>query len=136
MKITVGISTVATLCALGSLTDYQTVSLWVLYVTLPVVVLFIAAYIPERPGRHWFGTSLLLLAVGVLAVCLSGILFRVYGAEYPFRELLGVTWIGFMYVSMVMRTWVLLAVQWKERSGVGGRIRRLFPKEVAHEQDR
>lgn len=125
MKILAGVLPVIALCVIGGLTDYQEVSLWVIFATLPVTALFIGAYSPEYPWRGWFGTSLLLLAFSVLAVCLAGLLFRIYGLNYPFRELLGMTWVGLMFVSMVIRTWVLIDSQWRDGLGLGGLLRRI-----------
>lgn len=123
-RLGIGAATVVGICVLGALLGFQMVSLWVLYLTIPASLVFIVAYTPERPWTSWFGTSLLLLAVGVLAACLAGMLFRVYGLDYRSRELLGTAWIATVYVAMVMRTWVLLAVQWRTRHGVGGWLRR------------
>lgn len=123
-RLGVGIASVVTICVLGQVFGFQQVSLNVLYLTLPVALLFIVAYVPERPWSTWFGTSLLLLAIGVFVAGLAALLFRVYGIDYPFRELLGAVWIGTVFAAMVMRTWVLIAAQWRNRHGVGGLWRR------------
>lgn len=94
---------------------FETLQLWIAVATLPAALVFIVAYIPERPWRHWFGASLLLLAVGVLAYAVSVVLFRLYGPFYPGRDVMVVTSIGLVCTAMWMRTWVLLAAQSRGR---------------------
>lgn len=124
-RLGVGVTSVVVVCLLGHALGFQQVSLTVLYLTLPVALLFIVAYVPERPWTSWFGTSLLLLAIGVFVAGVAAMLFRIYGIDYPFRELLGAVWIGTVFAAMVMRTWVLIAAQWRTGHGVGGWLRRL-----------
>lgn len=123
MRVIVGVAAVVVMYVWGHATNFADVTLWVVLATLPVTVLFIVAYVPERPWRSWFGSSLLLLAFGVLAVCIAGAQLRL-GVQWIGPNELGTAWIGFMWVAIVMRTWVLIAVQWRTRHGVGGLLRR------------
>lgn len=91
--------------------EFETLQLWVAAATIPVAITFIAAFIPERPWRHWFGTSLLLIAVAVLAYCSSVVLFRLFGDDYPGRALMVTASAGLTLTAMFMRVWVLLAAQ-------------------------
>lgn len=112
IKIAVGVLPVLGLYVVQrSFVSFETLQLWVALATLPVTLLFILAYIPERPWRHWFGTSLLLLAVGVLAYTLSVALFRLFGGDYAGRPFLVTFSVGLVLTSMVMRLWVLIAAQ-------------------------
>lgn len=97
------------------LVPFETLQLWVALATLPVSVVFLAKYTPEKPWQHWFGTSLLLLAVGVFLYCLTVILFRTCG-DYPGRPFMVTSSVGLIFTSMVMRTWVLLDAQRRGRS--------------------
>lgn len=98
---------------------FETVQLWVAVATLPFALIFILAYIPERPWREWFGTSLLLLAIGVLFYTLSVVLFRFYGPSYWGRDILVVGSVGLVFTSMVIRAFVLLGVQGRDQEGFG-----------------
>ena len=86
---------------------------------MPVTVLFIVAYIPEHPHRHWFGTSLLLLAFAVLSVIIAAGLVRIIGPLFWGKDWLVTVWVGLTWSSMLMRTWVLLAAQIRDHEGVG-----------------
>jgi hypothetical protein len=98
---------------------FEDVQLWVALATLPFALLFIVAYIPERPWGQWFGASLLLLAVGVLAYTLTVVLFRFYGPDYWGRDVMVTTSVGLVLTAMSMRTWVLLSAQARDRRGPG-----------------
>lgn len=116
-KIAVGVLPVIVLYVVQKFwVPFETLQLWVALVTLPVTLVFIVAYIPERPWRHWFGTSLFLLAVGVLSYTLTVVLFRIYGGDYSGRPFMVTTSIGLILSSMVMRVCVLISAQRRGRS--------------------
>lgn len=122
-KIATGVVPVLLLCLLGEFVfDFVNLQLWVIIATLPPTLLFIGAYIPERPGRHWFGTSLLLLAFAVLSVVTAAMLVRTVGPGFRGQSWLVTFWIGLTFMSMVMRTWVLLNDQARDERGLGWRI--------------
>lgn len=119
-KIIIGLLPVLTLYVVQKLwIPFETLQLWTAAVTLPFAVVFILAYLPERPWREWFATSLLLLAVGVLFYVTSVILFRLYGPDYWGRDLMVVGSVGLVCTAMVMRTFVLLSLQRGARYGLG-----------------
>lgn len=118
-KVATGVLPVIGLCLLGEVIGFADVQLWTIIVTLIPTALFIGAYIPERPERHWFGTSLLLLAFAVLSVVIAAMLVRVIGPEFHGKVWLVTFWIGLTFVSMTMRTWVLLADQARDERGLG-----------------
>ncbi|MFI5426043.1 hypothetical protein [Aeromicrobium sp. UC242_57] len=115
MKIAAGTVPVIVLYVLLIWVPLETLQLWVAAATLPVVLAFIAFYIPERPWRQWFGTSLLLIAVAVLSWCLTIVLFRIFGDAYPGRALLVTSSAGLTFTAMVMRTAVLRTAQRADR---------------------
>lgn len=126
-RILVGVLPVIVLCLLAEFVlNFEDVQLWVIFATMPATLLFIVAYIPERPTRHWFGTSLLLLAFGVLSVVTAAALFRIFGADYPGRAWLVTFWVGLTFTSMVMRTLVLLVAQRRDRIGIGWALARFW----------
>lgn len=106
---------------------FEDIQLWVAILTLPFSVVFILAYVPERPWRTWFGTSLLLLAVGVLSYTLSVVLYRLFGSDYPGRSILVISSVTLVLVAMAMRTCVLIAIQYREQEGLGNMVTRLRP---------
>lgn len=116
IKIAVGIvpALALYLCQLGSV-PFETLQLWLAAATIPVALTFLVAYIPERPWRQWFGTSLLLIAVAVLAYSSSIVLFRIFGPDYPGRALMVTASAGLTLTAMVMRTAVLLSAQRADR---------------------
>lgn len=119
-KIAAGVVPVIVLCLLGQFVlGFENAQLWTILATMPVTLLFIVAYIPERPHRHWFGTSLILLAFAVLSVVVAAALFRIIGEDYWGRQWLVTVWVGLTWSSMLMRTWVLLAAQIHDRDGFG-----------------
>lgn len=120
MKLAIGVAPVIALCLLGQfgLLAWEDAQLWTLYAALPVTVLFLIAYHPERPERNWFGTSLLLREYSILSVVCTAILVRVYG-PFPGLQWLLTFWIGLALVSTVSRLWVLLAAQSRDQRGVG-----------------
>lgn len=120
MKLLAGVAPVVFLCLLGQsgLVSWEHVQLWTLYAALPVTVLILAAYHPERPDRSWFGTSLLLREYSILAVVLTAILVRVHG-PFPGVQWFLTFWIGLALMSTLMRLWVLLVDQARDRVGVG-----------------
>lgn len=125
MKIVAGIVPVIALCLLGQFVfGFEKVQLWTVYATLVPTVLFIVAYIPERPDRHWFSTSLLLLAFGVLAVVIVALLVRVVGQGFPGQPWVVTTWLGLTFVSMNIRTLVLLSDQARDGRGFGAMFAR------------
>lgn len=95
--------------------DFETLQLWLAIATIPVAGLFIVAYIPERPWRHWFGTSLLLIAVAVFMYAASVVLFRLLGDDYWGRAFMVTSSMGLTFTAMVMRVWVLLSAQVRDR---------------------
>lgn len=117
-KIAAGVLPVVALYLIQhwSAVTIETMQLWVAAATLPVAIGFIIAFVPERPWRHWFGTSLLLIAVAVLAWCLTIVLFRVSGPVYWGREFMVVASSGLTFTAMVMRLCVLLSAQRHDRS--------------------
>lgn len=98
------------------------VQLYALLLTLPIAVVFIGAYLPERPGREWFGASLLVLAYAVVAVGVVAALVRLLGPQAWYQHLVNL-WIGLTFSALLARTWVLLAGQWDERRHLGGWLR-------------
>lgn len=129
MKMLIGLLPVALLLLLQrTVVDSATVQLWAMFAALPVALVFIGAYLPERPDRQWFGASLVILALSVVAVCTAAILFRLYGPEYPFRQTLVTVWVGTVVSSMVMRTWVLLVRQARDGNSLGGWLSRRFTR--------
>lgn len=118
-KVVAGVLPAIGLCVLGEVIGFEGVQLWTIIVTLIPTALFIGAYIPERPERHWFGTSLLLLAFAVLSVVIAAALVRLVGPEFYGKPWLVTFWIGLTFVSMTMRTWVLLVDQARDERGLG-----------------
>jgi len=119
-KVAAGVIPVIILCLLGQFVfGFHDTQLWTILATMPVTVLFIVAYIPEHPHRHWFGTSLLLLAFAVLSVIIAAGLVRIIGPLFWGKDWLVTVWVGLTWSSMLMRTWVLLAAQIRDHEGVG-----------------
>lgn len=110
------------LMILAELFPVDDVQLAGIMVSLPVSLLFIAAYLPERPGNHWFGTSLLALAYGVVLISLVAAMVRLFGPQ-PWYQYLVTAWINLTFVALVGRTWVLIDDQWQERRHFGGWLR-------------
>ena len=126
-KVGVGVVPVFVLWVVpDSLVAFETLQLCVAVVTLPVVVLFIVAYTPERPYRHWFGSSLLLIAWAVLFYTSSVVLFRLLGDDYWARPYMVKASVALTLTAMVMRTCVLLGDQASDRRGVGWWFSRTF----------
>jgi hypothetical protein len=126
-KVAAGVIPVIILCLLGQFVfGFEDTQLWTILATLPLTALFIVAYIPESPHKHWFGTSLILLAFAVLSVIIAAALFRIIGADYWGRQWLVTFWVGLTWTSMLMRTWVLLGAQIHDRHGVGWGLYRLL----------
>ena len=128
-KVAAGVIPVIALCLLGQFVfGFEDTQLWTILATMPVTLLFIVAYIPERPHRHWFGTSLILLAFAVLSVVIAAALFRIIGEDYWGRQWLVTFWVGLTWSSMVMRTWVLLGAQVRSHEGAGWWLHRQYQR--------
>lgn len=114
---------VAPLMILAEIFPPDQVQLWGILLSLPVALVFIVSYLPERPGREWFGTSLLVLAYAVVTVSVVAAMVRLFGPQ-PWYQYLVTAWIGMTGVALIGRTWVLLHGQWMEQRHVGGWLRR------------
>lgn len=79
--------------------------------TLPGAVWFIALYAHDGWTRHWFGRSLMAIAVAVLVSCGGAIMFRIFGMDYPGREWVGVVVWSLACFGMWTRALVLRAAQ-------------------------
>jgi hypothetical protein len=115
-KLTVGVAPALLAALLLIWVPFETLSTFLSSGNIMIAFLFLLAYIPEKPQRHWFGSSLILIAVAVLFYSLTTVLFRIYGAEYPGREVLVTMSNALTTSAMVMRTCVLLAAQGRGRS--------------------
>lgn len=123
-KVAAGVVPVIGLCLLGQyVLGFENTQLWTIYATLPFTALFIVAYVPERPHRHWFGTSLLLLAFAVLSVITAALLVRIVGPLFWGKDWLVTFWLGLTLTSMTIRTCVLLGDQIMDRRGLGWWLR-------------
>lgn len=119
-KIAVGVIPVIVLWVTPeSLIEFETLQLWIALLTLPVTIVFIVAYAPERPYRHWFGSSLMLIAWAVLFWSSSVVLYRMLGDDYRARPYMVKASVSLTLTAMVMRTCVLLADQARDRRGLG-----------------
>lgn len=104
------------------------VQLWTILATMPIAVVFVVAYLPEHPGRDWFGTSLLVLAYSVIAIAAVAAMVRLFGPHMWYQHLVNV-WLGLMFAALLARTWVLLHGQWHQRRHLGGWLRNRFRKD-------
>jgi hypothetical protein len=124
MRLVWSAAFVLALNALGYVTDFHRLQLVIVFATLPLTVLFIAGYWPERPWRNWFGASLLNLAFAVLSLEAAALTNRITGrtADVPtslWLSFLITTWIAYTFVAMFQRTAVLLVDQARDRMGFG-----------------
>lgn len=78
--------------------------------TLPVAVAFIWLYATDGWYYTWFGRSLMLLAVAVLAYTVAAALLRTLG-EFELRGALLVFATGGTFLAMLIRTMVLWNVR-------------------------
>lgn len=129
-KVTVAVVPGVLLLVLTLTYPVQEVQLYGLLASLPVVVLFIVAYVPERPDRFWFGTSLLVRSFAVLAIVVAAALVRLFGPSSLQVHLVTV-FIGLTFSSMLMGTWYLIDDQARHHRGLGGWLRCT----VAHQCD-
>lgn len=124
-KLAAGVVPVLVLWVLPeSWISFEVLQLWIAMVTLPVTVLFIVAYAPERPHRHWFGSSLMLIAWAVLFWSASVVLYRLLGSDYWARPYMVKASVSLTLAAMIMRTCVLLADQAQDERGLGWWITR------------
>lgn len=105
--------------------EFESLQLYLAFATLPLALGFILIYVPEKPWRTWFGSSLLLLAVAVLLYTLSVVLYRMLGPDYAGRAQMVTASVSLTFVAMLMRLCVLSVEQWRERrTGVARYTRR------------
>lgn len=118
-----------TIILLGLTNGFPTTSvqLFGLLATFPAVLLFIIAYVPERPDRYWFGSSLLIRSFGVLAVVLAAALVRLFGPS-AFQQQLVTVFIGMTFSSMTIGAIYLIQDQARHHRAFGGWLRKRFTK--------
>lgn len=90
------------------MTWYETTQGVIAAATLPVTLLFLVLFCrpSERWWATWFGRSLFLLALGVLAYSSATVLWRAFG-DYPGRPAVLIAATTLVFVAMVIRTAVL-----------------------------
>lgn len=98
------------------MTWYEAAQAWIATATLPVSVVFLLLF--ARPSEHWwatwFGRSLMLLALGVLAYSCATVLYRWFG-DYPGRPFVLLFSTTAVFLAMSIRTGVLWRSQRKGR---------------------
>ena len=96
------------------MTWYETAQGIIAAATLPVTVLFLVLFCrpSERWWSTWFGRSLFVLALGVLAYSSATVMYRAFG-DYLGRPVLLLASTSLVFVAMVIRTVVL----WRSQRG-------------------
>lgn len=84
--------------------------------TLVASLVFIAFFAREKWWRHPFGQSVMIFAVGIFLHALAATLRQFFGADYPGRSAMRVTAQGFLLFAMLQRTYVLVRLQWRDRT--------------------
>jgi hypothetical protein len=79
--------------------------------TAVAAAVFIALYSRDPWHKSWFGRSLMMIAVSMLLLGISVVLFRLFGPDYPFRSVLIIVVADLTFAAMVARTAVLWAAQ-------------------------
>jgi hypothetical protein len=82
--------------------------------TALVSAVFIVLYSRDPWHRSWFGRSLMALAVSLLLVGVSVILYRAFGPDYPLRSVLIIATVDIANFAIVTRVLVLIGAQRKD----------------------
>lgn len=92
----------------------EPVQLWLAAATLPVSFAFVWLYATDGWWKTWFGRSLMLLPLAVVAYTMAVVLYRTVG-EYPGRGELLIFATGGTLIAMLIRTSVLWSMKRQER---------------------
>jgi hypothetical protein len=104
--------------------DPEQITLVLAVLTLPWAVAFVALYSRDGWQRHWFGRSLMAIAVAFLISCGETVVWRLYGPDPALLRWL--LWINVVVWSlglfgMSVRTLVLWSIQRREAGPRRGR---------------
>lgn len=81
--------------------------------TLFTGVIFVGLFVREPWRRNWYGTSVLVMAIGVTLFSLAAFLRQWFGLEYPGRQIIRGAAQALILLAMVERTVELAVIKWK-----------------------